>query len=176
FRHVADNGYPEGALALGDLLAATAMAGRGDPARDAAAKAVGWYTSAANAGVALAQFKLANALFSGAGAERDLPKAEQWYMRAAQQGLADAQYVLGVWKSGGVAGPKDPVDGYRWLLLAERQGESNAAKVRQRVRDSLSPEDRRAAEMAADAFRAKAERPRNPAAEEAPLLRPMKGS
>jgi hypothetical protein len=173
FRHAADNGYPEGALALGDLSAAAAMAGRGDAARDAATKAVAWYTTAANAGVPMAQFKLANALFSGAGAERDLPKAEFWYSRAAHQGLADAQYVLGVWKSGGVAGPKDGVQGYRWLLLAERQGNTNAGKVRLRTLEALSVEDRRAAEAAADAFRVQPERPRAGADDEAPPLRPM---
>ena len=55
---------PEAAMTLGDLSASVAMRSRGDAAQAAAANAIVWYTVAANAGVALAQFKLANALFA----------------------------------------------------------------------------------------------------------------
>ena len=171
--HAADNGYPEAAMTLGDLSAATAMSSRGDAAQAAAANAIAWYTTAANSGVALAQFKLANAMFSGAGLDRDFAKAEQWYVRAARQGLADAQYVLGIWKTGGVASPKDPVDGYMWLLLAERQGDTNAGKVRIRAAEKMSAADMRKAEAAADAFQPKPERPLTRPDDEAPPLKPM---
>ncbi len=172
-RHAADNGYPEAAMTLGDLSARMAMSSRGDAAQTAAASAISWYTIAANAGAALAQFKLANALFSGAGLDRDFPKAEQWYARAARQGLTDAQYVLGIWKTGGVAGPKDAVDGYMWLLLAERQGDTNAGKVRIRAAEKMSAAEMRKAETAADAFRPRPERPLVRPDDEAPPLKPM---
>lgn len=172
-RHAADNGYPEAAMALGDLSALIAMESRGDAARKAAVSAVAWYTAAANAGLALAQFKVGNAYFSGAGVERDLVKAEQWYTRAAYQGLADAQYVLGVWKIGGVAGPKQPADGYMWLLVAERHGNTNAGKVRQRAAEAMTPEGMRQAEAAATAFRAQPERAHGRSDDEAPPLKPM---
>jgi uncharacterized protein len=172
-RHAVDNGYPEAAMTLGDLSAAQAMSGRGDAAQAAAANAIAWYTVAANAGVALAQFKLANALFSGAGVDRDFPKAEQWYARAARQGMPDAQYVLGVWRTGGVAGTRDPVEGYMWLLLAERQGNANAAKVRVRASEKLTPADMRKAEAAAGAFRPQPERPLSRPDDEASPLKPM---
>jgi TPR repeat protein len=160
-------------MALGDLSALIAMQSRGDAARKAATSAVGWYAVAANAGLALAQFKLGNAYFSGAGADRDLVKAEQWYTRAAYQGLADAQYVLGVWKIGGVAGPKQPADGYMWLLVAERHGNTNAGKVRLRAAEKMAPEDMRQAEAAAGTFRAQPERAHSRPDDEAPPLRPM---
>jgi TPR repeat protein len=172
-RHAFSNGYPEAAVVMGDLSGSLAMSGRGDAARAAARNAIHWYTLAADAGIAMAQFKLANALFSGAGIERDLARAEQWYARAARQGLADAQYVLGVWKTGGVAGTQDAAEGYMWLLLAERQGNSNAAKVRMRVMEKTSPEDMRKGEAAANAFRPHPERPAARPYDEAPALRPM---
>ncbi|TXL74017.1 sel1 repeat family protein [Vineibacter terrae] len=172
-RHAAGNGYAEADVIMGDLAASTAMGSRGEPARAAAASAIGWYTSAANKGVALAQFKLANALFAGAGVERDMPKAEQWYERAARQGFDEAQYVLGVWKSGGVASAKDPVAGYKWLLLAERQGNTNAGKVRARAAEKLSSSEISQAQADAAAFRAQPERPLGRPDDEAPPLKPM---
>ncbi len=172
-RHAADNGYPEAALALGDVSVSIAMNARGEAARAAASSAIAWYTAAANAGVAQAQFKLANALFSGAGIDRDLPKAEQWYARAGRQGLAEAQYVLGVWKIGGVASAKDPVDGFKWLLLAERQGNTNAAKIRARSAEKISAAEISQAEAAAAAFRATPERQPGRLDDEAPPLKPM---
>jgi TPR repeat protein len=172
-RHASANGYPEAAMVMGDVAAAMAMSGRGEQARAAAANAISWYTSAAGAGVAPAQFKLANALFSGAGVDRDLPKAEQWYERAARQGMADAQYVLGVWKIGGVASAKSPVEGYMWLLLAERQGNSNAAKVRKRAAEKMSADEMRQAEADAKAFRPRLERAAGRPDDEAPPLRPL---
>jgi len=172
-RHAADSGYPEAAMALGDVSVSLVMSARGEAARAAATSAIAWYTAAANAGIAEAQFKLANALFSGAGLDRDLPKAEQWYSRAARQGLAEAQYVLGIWKAGGVASTKDPVEGYMWLLLADRQGNTNAGKVRTRAAEKMSPAEIGQAEAAAGAFRAVPERPPSRLDDEAPPLRPM---
>jgi hypothetical protein len=172
-RHAADNGYPEAAMTLGDLSAGIAMRGRGNAAQAAAANAINWYTIAANAGVAQAQFKLANALFSGAGVDRDFPKAEHWYARAARQGLPAAQYVLGIWKTGGVSSAREPVDGYMWLLLAERQGDTNAGKVRLRAAEKMSPAEIRKAEAAAAAFRPQPERPPARPDDEAPPLKPM---
>jgi TPR repeat protein len=102
---------------------------------------------------------------------RDFPTAQRWYRRAANQGNADAQYVLGVWLSGGVAGITDPAEGYRWLLLAERQGHSNAAKVRTRAAEKLSPDQIQRGEQAASSFVLRLERPVG-ADDEAPLLRP----
>lgn len=172
-RHARSNGYPEASMIMGDLSASIAMSSRGAQAQAAAAKAVTWYMAAAEAGVALAQFKLANALFAGTGVGRDLARAEQWYTRAASQGLSDAQYVLGVWKIGGVASPADAIEGYMWLLLAERAGNTNAAKVRTRAMEKLSSSDRQQAEARAAAFRPQPERPRSRPDDEAPPLRPM---
>ncbi len=172
-RHAMSNGYPEAGMLMGDLSASIAMSSRGAQAQAAARNAVTWYRAAAEAGVAMAQFKLANALFAGTGVERDLARAEQWYGRAARQGLADAQYVLGIWRVGGVASPPDAVEGYMWLLLAERAGNTNAAKVRMRAMEKVSAGDQQQAEARAAGFRPQPERPRSRPDDEAPPLRPM---
>ncbi|MBM3622122.1 MAG: sel1 repeat family protein [Alphaproteobacteria bacterium] len=170
-RHAADQGYPEAALLMGDLFGQSAMGRTGRQQEEAARNAAAWYLRAAEAGVAMAQAKLGNCYFAGAGVERDFPTAQRWYRRAAEQGFADAQYVLGIWLSGGVAGTTDPVEGYRWLALAERQGHSNAAKVRARAAEKLTQDQVQRGEHAALSFISKPERPLS-VDDEAPPLRP----
>ncbi|MBV9833215.1 MAG: sel1 repeat family protein [Alphaproteobacteria bacterium] len=173
-RHAADHGYPEAALLMGDLFGQMALSRTGRQQEEAAKSAASWYLRAAEAGVAIAQAKLGNCYFAGAGVPRDFPTAQRWYRRAANQGNADAQYVLGVWLSGGVAGTTDPVEGYRLLVLAERQGHSNAAKVRARAVEKLSPDQIQRGDQAALSFVPKPERLPS-ADEEAPTLKPPTG-
>ena len=170
-RHAADHGYPEAALLMGDLFGQIAMTRSGKQQDEAARAAANWYARAAEAGVAMAQAKLGNCYFAGAGVSRDFVTAQRWYRRAANQGFADAQYVLGIWLSGGVAGTTDPADGYRWLTLAERQGHSNAAKVRARAAEKLTPDEIQRGEAAALSFIPRPERTRS-TDDEAPPLRP----
>jgi TPR repeat protein len=154
-----NSGVPEAALALGDLIARS-PASRDKAANDAAVRtALNWYESAANAGIASAQFKVGNAYFAGAGVARDPAQALLWYSRAAQQGLPDAQHALGIMLIGGVAGPADPVEGYKWLLLAERSGKPDAALVREKAAEQIGPQDRKRAEALAQSFAATVERP-----------------
>ncbi|MBX3499493.1 MAG: sel1 repeat family protein [Alphaproteobacteria bacterium] len=170
-RHAADHGFPEAALLMGDLFGQMTMGRSGRQQEEVAKAAASWYLRAAEAGVAMAQAKLGNCYFAGAGVPRDFPTAQRWYRRAAEQGFADAQYVLGIWLSGGVAGTTDPVDGYRWLALAERQGHSNAAKVRARAAEKLTPDQIERAEHAALSFTPRPEHVAH-ADDEAPILRP----
>jgi TPR repeat protein len=152
------NGVPEAGLALGDLYART------PPQRDNAAtekvlqSAVSWYESAAQAGVASAQFKLANAYVAGAGVARDLAQAQVWYQRAAQQGLPDAEYALGLFLIGGMAGAADPVEGYKWLLIAERAGHPDSRSVREKAAEQVPERERRRVEALAQQFVAQPER------------------
>jgi uncharacterized protein len=153
------NGVPEAGLALGDLYART------PPSRDKAANekmlqaAVSWYEAAANAGVASAQFKLANAYVAGIGVARDPMQAQRWYLRAAQQGLAEAEHALGLFYVGGVAGTADPLEGYKWLLIAERAGHADSRAVREKAADQVPERDRKSAEAMAQKFAAQPERP-----------------
>ncbi|MGE0421750.1 MAG: tetratricopeptide repeat protein [Reyranellaceae bacterium] len=170
-RHAADHGYPEAALLMGDLFGQIAMSHTGRQQDEAARSAATWYLRAAEAGVPMAQAKLGNCFFAGAGVTRDFVAAQRWYRRAANQGYADAQYVLGIWLSGGVAGITDPAAGYQWLTLAERQGHSNAAKVRARAAEKLTPDEIQRGSAAALAFIPRPERARS-TDDEAPPLRP----
>jgi TPR repeat protein len=153
------NGVAEAGLALGDLYART------PPTRDKAANekmlqsAISWYQAAADAGVASAQFKLANAYVAGAGVARDPQQAQRWYTRAAQQGLPDAEYALGLFYIGGVSGSADPVEGYKWLLIAERAGYPDSGPVREKAADQVPERDRKGAEAAAQKFAPQPERP-----------------
>lgn len=154
-----DNGVPEAALAMGDLAART-PASRDKAANERAVQtAIGWYVLAAQDGVPSAQFKLANAYFSGVGVARDPMQAMLWYSRAAQQGLPQAQHALGIMLLGGVNGAPDPVEGYKWLLLAEKAGHPDSRAVRDKSAAQLAERDRRQAEALAQRFVPALERP-----------------
>ena len=72
-------------LALADLLAG----------QQAWAEARHWYTVAARAGAARAQFALGKILERGLGGPSDQDQAIAWYQAAAEHGLRDAQFSLG---------------------------------------------------------------------------------
>jgi TPR repeat protein len=159
-----ESGIPEASLAMGDMVART-PASRDKAANERVIQAaITWYESAAQAGVPSAQFKLANAYFSGVGVARDPAQAQLWYTRAAQQGLPQAQHALGIMLLGGVAGAPDRVEGYKWLLLAERAGNPDSRPVREKTVDQLSQTERRQAETLAQRFTPALERPIDAAA------------
>ena len=150
--HAQQSGVPEGALALGDLMARTPAS------RDKALNeknlqtAISWFEIAAQAGVPSAQFKLANAYYAGAGVARDLSQAQLWYGRAALQGQTEAQNAFGIMLTSGAAGAADPVEGYKWLLLAERGGHPEARTIREKTTEQLPDRDRKRAEALAQRF------------------------
>ena len=149
---------PEASLALGDMLVRTPANKDKSANQKLVAMAIGWYESAAEAGVASAQFKLANAYFAGAGVPRDMAKALVWYERAARQGLAEAQHALGILLIGGVAGPADPVEGYKWLLLAEKGGNADSKAVREKAKEKIAAADLKRADALAQSFKPANER------------------
>lgn len=170
-----ENGVPEAALALGDMAART-PASRDKAANERTVQsAVSWYEVAAHGGVPSAQFKIANAYFSGVGVARDPMQAMLWYGRAAQQGLPQAQHALGLMLIGGVAGAPDPVEGYKWLLLAEKAGHPDARAVREKSASQISEKDRRQAEALAQRFVPTLERPIDDGSARAVVQKPASG-
>jgi TPR repeat protein len=170
-----DNGVPEAALAMGDMAART-PASRDKAANERTVQtAVSWYEVAAQGGVPSAQFKLANAYFSGVGVARDPMQAMLWYSRAAQQGLPQAQHALGIMLIGGVAGAPDPIEGYKWLLLAEKAGNPDSRAVRDKSANQLSEKDRRQAEALAQRFVPTLERPIDDGSARAVVQKPAAG-
>jgi uncharacterized protein len=170
-----DNGVPEAALAMGDMAART-PASRDKAANERTVQtAVSWYEVAAQGGVPSAQFKLANAYFSGVGVARDPMQAMLWYSRAAQQGLPQAQHALGIMLIGGVTGAPDPIEGYKWLLLAEKAGNPDSRAVRDKSANQLSEKDRRQAEALAQRFVPTLERPIDDGSARAVVQKPASG-
>jgi TPR repeat protein len=170
-----DNGVPEAALAMGDMAART-PASRDKAANERTVQtAVSWYEVAAHGGVPSAQFKLANAYFSGVGVARDPMQAMLWYSRAAQQGLPQAQHALGIMLMGGVNGAPDQVEGYKWLLLAEKGGNPDSRAVRDKSAAQLSERDRRQAETLAQRFVPTLERPIDDGSARAVVQKPASG-
>jgi TPR repeat protein len=152
-------GVPEASLAMGDLAASTANLRDKAGAIKILQTATTWYLTAANAGVAAAQFKLATAYLAGVGVARDPQQALQWYTRAATQGMPVAQHALALFLIGGAAGTPDMVEGYKWLLLAERSGFPDSKAVREKVTDRIAEADRKRAEALANQFKPQPERP-----------------
>ncbi|MBY8917147.1 SEL1-like repeat protein [Nitratireductor sp. L1-7-SE] len=86
------------------------------------AKAVEWYTKAAEAGFAPAQYRVGDLYQKGTGVERDAAKAKMWFQLAAQQGNAGAMHNLGVLYAMGADGPADNGSAARWFLEAAEHG------------------------------------------------------
>jgi TPR repeat protein len=83
----------------------------------------------AQAGDAIAQYKLAMIYYEGNGVERDDAEAMKWLQKAAQQDHIEAQYVLGVMYEKGESVPKDDDQAYKWISMAARQGYARARVV-----------------------------------------------
>uniref|UniRef100_UPI002593A415 tetratricopeptide repeat protein n=1 Tax=uncultured Psychrobacter sp. TaxID=259303 RepID=UPI002593A415 len=66
------------------------MYDKGEGVRQDYAKAVEWYTKAANQDVPVAQYNLGLMYNKGEGVRQDYAKALEWYIKAANQGDARA--------------------------------------------------------------------------------------
>ena len=87
-------------------------------------QAVVWFRSAAEQGLAEAQYMFGNAYFHGLGISQDFTQAAVWFKKAAEQGLAKAQYLLGVCYLG--ADNHDPTQAVTWFRKASEQGLAEA--------------------------------------------------
>jgi uncharacterized protein len=81
---------------------------------------------AAQAGDAIAQYKLGMIHYEGSGVPRDDAEAMKWLLKAAQQDHIEAQYVLGVMYEKGESVPRDDEQAYKWISMAARQGYARA--------------------------------------------------
>lgn len=82
-------------------------------------KAVEWYERAARAGLADAQYAMAQAHIHGTGGKpRDEAASRRWLLRAARQNFDTAQLDLGTWLVEGRGGDADAKRGFSWLMRA----------------------------------------------------------
>jgi TPR repeat protein len=86
-------------------------------------KAVDYYQRAAEAGLADAQYAMAQVYLNGAGGRKmDVAEARKWLTLSARQNYDTAQLDLGTWLTEGRGGIKDEKDGFAWLKRAAEGG------------------------------------------------------
>ena len=110
---------------------------------------------------------LAVAFAEGTAEPKDPAQAAMWFGRAANLGLADSQFNLAVLYERGMGVQQSLVDAYKWYLIAAAQGDAESKKRSEALATQLNDSDRKAAQQAAEAF--KAQDP-NPAANSVPAL------
>lgn len=116
-----------GALALAAALAVPAAAGPLEEGVDAYhakeyAKAAELWRPLAEAGDAVAQYRLGTLYVEGKGVEQNDATAFMWMQRAATQGNADAQYGVGASYIAGLGVEKNEAEAAKWFLRAANQG------------------------------------------------------
>lgn len=124
-------------------------------------QAITWYGKAAEAGYAPAEFALGRLTQAGRGAVRDEKAAAEWFHRAAEHGMAEAQVQLGgdlLTGTGTADGKPDKIEALKWLLLgADAMPDPLSQQVARSTRDtlaqSLTAEERSAAEGRANDWR-----------------------
>lgn len=109
----------------GDPLAAVEVAsryadGRGVPQDFAAA--IVWYSRAAEAGLAPAQYRLGSLYEKGTGTARNTKIAAEWYAKAAALGNAKAMHNLAVINAEGSLGAPDYAMAAKWFQEAAERG------------------------------------------------------
>ncbi len=102
--------------------------------------ALDWYRKAAAQGHYQAELKLGQFYEEGLGVTRDNTQALQWYRRSAEKGVPDAQSRLGSMLAEGRGVAKDLVEADLWLGLAAEVGVDDARHARDRLRQTMSPE------------------------------------
>ena len=76
----------------------------------------------------------------GDGVVQDYSQALKWYRKAAGQGLARAQYNLGWMYEKGQGVAQDDVQAYMWFNLAAAQRDEGAAEHRDKLAQSMTPD------------------------------------
>lgn len=88
--------------------------------------AMSWYTRAAEAGDARAQFLLGLRYETGTASEADERRAAEWFTRAAGQGHTEAQFKLALMYDAGRGVDQDPGEAARWYRSAAEAGLAEA--------------------------------------------------
>jgi len=92
------------------------------------AKAVRWYSLAAEKGHAGAQFNLGIMFQIGLGVGFDFAEAARLYHLAAAQGHAEAAYALGIMYENDLGGKWHNSDAMQWYIEASKLGNADAKK------------------------------------------------
>jgi localization factor PodJL len=96
---------------------------------------------------------LAYDYFEGLGGPRNLTTAADWFRRAADQGVTDSQYNLGQLYEQGFGVPQNSAEAYKWYVIAARSGDPESKAAADRIKKTLTPDQRAVAERSAQGFR-----------------------
>jgi localization factor PodJL len=118
-----------------------------------AAEARRWTEKAAQGGDRKAMHNLAYDYFEGVGGPRNLTTAADWFRRAADLGLTDSQYNLGQLYEQGFGVPQNSAEAYKWYLIAAKAGDPESKAAADRLRKTLTDDQRTVAERSAQGFR-----------------------
>jgi hypothetical protein len=154
---LAEGGNADAAYLLGEMYGPRSWGQKGENrygVEQDNAKAIAWWTKAAEAGNAKARLKLGWYLMHG----KDVVAVNEaeglsWLVRSAGQGEPQAQFEAGLalWQGKGAAA--DPVEARKWfLLVAPKDGFEKAKDYLDEMAKTMTPEQIAAAEAAAKAF------------------------
>ena len=87
-----------------------------------AIEAAKWWRKAAEQQNALAQHKLAQCYYKGAGVAKDTVEAVNWWKKSAENGNMNAQVWLGFCLFNGEGVAKDDAEAAKWYRKAAQQG------------------------------------------------------
>jgi curved DNA-binding protein CbpA len=94
---------------------------------------------AADQGNAPAQSNLGWMYQNGRGVAQDDRQAVAWYQKAADQGFADAQVNLGWMYENGRGVTQDYAEAYAWYTLAVKNGNDLSSKLKETLRQKMTP-------------------------------------
>ncbi len=147
YRKAAAAGHVAAMEQLGEIYSL----GEGAPQDDA--EAARWFRKAADAGNAAAQYNLGLVYAKGAGVKADIPTAIAWFRKSAAQGQVEALAKLGIAYAEGTGVAKDPVLAYANFALAARSHDAAFIAQRDAAAAALTPEQRKAGDAAAQAWK-----------------------
>lgn len=101
------------------------------------AKAVEYYTKAANQGHRGAQHNLGVFYYQGTGVKSDMEKARRYFSAAAQQGKSDSMRNLGVMYENGQGVARNLLLASKWYRDAVEAGNKEAEKDQKRVMELI---------------------------------------
>ncbi len=145
-RRAAEQGVPEAMRRFGLMQAR----GQGVPADPAAGRAL--VVAAAEAGNVQAMHDAGGLFISAEGLAGAEEEAARWFQLGALHGVRDSQFNMALLFQEGFGVAQSPADAYAWFLIAAEAGDSDAAGRAEALRRELTPDQRAAAEQAAQQF------------------------
>jgi TPR repeat protein len=145
-RTAADNGSPDAQ----HLMGVSYVFGQG--VEQDYAEAVKWFAKAAEQGDVGSQYSLGVRYLKGDHVEKNYAEAVKWFTMAAVQGSGEAQNSLGRRYAAGEGVAQDKPEAYKWYTLSSKHSGSSAGDLRDKLAESMTPEQIADGEKRAENF------------------------